>query len=45
MITKEDFLSKLSSITPEEVVELILENSKVKVIPIVDRYVPLKENN
>lgn len=29
---KEDFLATLSSITPEEVTELILKNSKIKML-------------
>lgn len=30
--SKEDFLTILSSMTPEEVTELILKNSKIKTI-------------
>lgn len=29
---KKDFLTILSSMTPEEVTELILENSKIKIV-------------
>ena len=29
---KEDFLTTLSSMTPEEVTELILQNSKIKTL-------------
>lgn len=42
---KEDFLKKLSSMTPEEVTDFIMKNSKIKILSNIVQRIKTSEDN